>query len=135
MRFASPYYLLLIVFWGGLLWWQIKRKVYKTTIKYSDVTSLRGLEDFRTKILVRLALIFRFLAILLVIFALARPQAVDMQKEVLSDGIDIVLAIDVSGSMRAEDFKPSNRLAVAKSTVNDFVNTLELIDDKELKDY
>ncbi len=68
----------------------------------------------------------RFLALALLAVAFARPQFVEKQEEIKTEGIDIMLALDVSGSMQAEDFKPRNRLHVAKSVVADF---LELIRD------
>lgn len=64
---------------------------------------------------------FRVAALALVVIALARPQAGIKGEEVLSEGIDIVLAIDISGSMKAEDFKPLNRIHVAKQVVADFI--------------
>jgi Ca-activated chloride channel family protein len=67
------------------------------------------------------AIAVRCLILLLVIIGLARPQAGRGTETVLSEGIDILLVMDVSGSMRAEDFKPQNRLAVAKSVVADFI--------------
>jgi Ca-activated chloride channel family protein len=57
----------------------------------------------------------------LVVAALARPQSGARIENVSSLGIDIVLAVDVSGSMRAEDFQPKNRLEVARRTVDAFV--------------
>ncbi len=53
--------------------------------------------------------------------ALARPQQGSVRQSVTTQGVDIVVALDVSGSMAAEDFRPRNRLAVAKSVVSDFV--------------
>ncbi len=63
----------------------------------------------------------RCILIALVVLGLARPQAGRGTETVLSEGIDILLVLDVSGSMRAEDFKPQNRLGVAKSVVADFI--------------
>lgn len=63
----------------------------------------------------------RAVALLLVVLALARPQAGATQETVSSLGVDIVIALDVSHSMMAEDFQPLNRLAVAKNTVSGFV--------------
>ncbi len=63
----------------------------------------------------------RALVLVVLFLALARPQAGSGIESVLTEGIDIILAVDVSGSMRAEDFKPRNRLAVAKEVVADFV--------------
>jgi Ca-activated chloride channel family protein len=64
----------------------------------------------------------RVLAIVALIFALARPQLEHGYETVETEGIDIMLALDISGSMRAEDFKPQNRIYVAKQVVGDFVS-------------
>jgi Ca-activated chloride channel homolog len=58
----------------------------------------------------------------LAVLALARPQAGTREIDVKSEGIDIVLAVDASGSMKAEDFKPNNRLFVAKEVAAQFVD-------------
>jgi Ca-activated chloride channel homolog len=63
----------------------------------------------------------RGVALALVVLALARPQAGAGHESVMTEGIDIMLAIDVSASMKAEDFKPRNRLEVAKEVVADFI--------------
>jgi Ca-activated chloride channel homolog len=54
--------------------------------------------------------------------ALARPQQGSLKENVTTQGVDIVVALDVSGSMAAEDFQPRNRLEVAKQVVADFVS-------------
>lgn len=53
--------------------------------------------------------------------AMARPQHGSLRQNVTTEGVDIIVALDVSGSMAAEDFQPRNRLEVAKSVVSDFV--------------
>ena len=63
------------------------------------------------------------LGFLLLTAALARPQEGVRQSELESRGVDIVLALDVSTSMRAEDFQPNNRLAVAKNVAEEFVGS------------
>jgi len=55
------------------------------------------------------------------VLAQARPQQGSSREDVTTQGVDIVVALDVSGSMRAEDFQPRNRLEVAKTVVGDFV--------------
>jgi Ca-activated chloride channel family protein len=55
------------------------------------------------------------------VLAQARPQQGSSREDVTTQGVDIVVALDVSGSMRAEDFQPRNRLEVAKNVVGDFV--------------
>ena len=63
----------------------------------------------------------RLVPLLLLIVALARPRDVHTLREVEGEGIDIIVALDISGSMRALDFQPDNRLEVAKSIIRDFV--------------
>lgn len=63
----------------------------------------------------------RAVALTLMVIALARPQAGSGSESVITEGIDVMLAIDVSASMKAEDFKPQNRLAAAKEVVGEFI--------------
>jgi Ca-activated chloride channel family protein len=63
----------------------------------------------------------RAVVLVLLVLALARPQAGQRLENVSALGVDIVIALDISGSMRAEDFQPDNRLAVAKRTVQEFI--------------
>lgn len=67
----------------------------------------------------------RAVTLVLFILALARPQKVSAEREYLTKGVDIVLALDISGSMLAEDFKPENRLAVAKQEAIKFIRGRE----------
>ncbi|MAF26892.1 MAG: aerotolerance regulator BatA [Gemmatimonadetes bacterium] len=68
--------------------------------------------------------VLRILALVLLAVAVARPQIVEREEEILTEGIDIMLALDVSGSMQAEDFKPKNRLRVAKNVVGEFLDMI-----------
>jgi Ca-activated chloride channel family protein len=63
----------------------------------------------------------RCAALVLLGVALARPQAGHKEEEILSEGIDIVVALDISGSMRAQDFRPDDRLGVARKVVAQFI--------------
>jgi Ca-activated chloride channel family protein len=65
--------------------------------------------------------ILRALAFVLGVVALARPQQLEAGRPVTTSGVDIVLALDASGSMKAEDFQPRNRLEVAKQAAIEFV--------------
>jgi Ca-activated chloride channel family protein len=71
--------------------------------------------------LVRAVDVLPWLALVMAMVALARPQQGVRQTETETRGVDIMLAIDVSGSMKAEDFQPRNRLVVAKQAARDFV--------------
>jgi Ca-activated chloride channel family protein len=75
----------------------------------------RGRWSARATVLLRLA------ALAATVTALARPRAGARAETIRGDGISIILAIDVSSSMLAEDFQPDNRLAVAKATVKEFI--------------
>lgn len=68
-------------------------------------------------------MILRIIAIFIFILALARPQAGQREEEIITEGIDIMLAIDISGSMRAEDFAPQNRLGAAKDVLREFIKS------------
>jgi len=97
-------------------------KVLSGSIKYSDLkivkrVSRTGRQKFRF-----LLTLFRMAAIVLLIVAFARPQAGTENRDVSAEGIDIMLALDISGSMKAMDFKPNNRLYVAKEEIKNFVN-------------
>ncbi len=120
MRFADPLWFLLFV--AVLVAWFLRdRFFYRSTIRFSDVASLKQIATKRTQYFSKLSLVIRLLIFLLIIIALARPQAVLIEKEVSTEGVDIMLVLDVSQSMAAEDFKPDNRLTVAKKTLLDFV--------------
>ena len=67
----------------------------------------------------------RALMFLLLIAALARPSSISSDKEYQTNGVDIIIALDLSGSMLAEDFQPENRVSVAKEEAIKFINGRE----------
>src|SRR5436190_2051494 len=71
--------------------------------------------------LLRSNAVLPWLALALALLAVARPQQGIRQSETETRGVDIVLALDISPSMAAEDFRPMNRLYVAKETARDFI--------------
>ena len=98
-----------------------KRRYHSASIKYSDLKIVkRSIKTGRQKLRFILPAM-RVIAVILFIIAFARPQAGTENREVSTEGIDIMLALDVSGSMKAEDFKPHNRLYVAKEEIKKFV--------------
>ncbi|MCD4655692.1 VWA domain-containing protein [bacterium] len=66
--------------------------------------------------------ILRVMALILIIIAAARPQSGDEKEVIYSEGVDIIVALDISGSMRALDFQPENRLEVSKKVIRDFIH-------------
>ena len=100
----------------------LRRRAKSASIRYSDLKIIkRSAKTGRARFRFLLS-VMRILALALLAVALARPQAGTENREVSSEGIDIMLALDISGSMRAEDFKPYNRLYVAKEEIKKFVS-------------
>ncbi len=122
-RFATPLVLILLVVVPVVLYvYFVRRRGKVTPIRYSDtrlVSDLKPTARLRQR---HLVILLRAIVIALVIIAAARPQAGTVMYEVSAEGIDIMLVLDISSSMKAEDFRPENRLAVAKETIKEFVN-------------
>ena len=122
-KFQNPW-LLLVLLALPLLTLQVKRN-YQSTVHFPSLTVLKALRPSKVDLYAGLPFIIRFLSIILLIIALARPQEGHKSKEVLSVGVDIMLALDTSGSMRALDFieeeKRITRLAVVKGVVSEFI--------------
>jgi Ca-activated chloride channel family protein len=121
-RFQNPIFLIFVPLALGLLVYYFKfKKAKASSISYSDVNLVRRLKpSFRLKERHVLP-VLRSLAIIFLALALARPQSGRTGQEISSEGIDIILVLDISGSMRAEDFKPHNRLYVAKQVIKEFI--------------
>ncbi|MFH1865558.1 MAG: VWA domain-containing protein [Candidatus Eisenbacteria bacterium] len=121
-RFANPALLFLLLFvplyvFVELKYWRSRRPA----VRFPDISAVRATAGLRGVWKRRIRMALRAVVLALLVVALARPQAGSGTESILSEGIDIVLAVDVSGSMAAEDFKPKNRLAVAKEVVADFI--------------
>lgn len=120
MRLDHPGFLILLLLLPFLLWYLGQKDSGR--IRFSDLGIGRQLvPSFWVKSLPFLTFA-RFLVIVLMIFALARPQSSHSREQITSEGIDILLILDISGSMRAEDFKPDNRLHAAKAVIHDFLD-------------
>lgn len=123
LRLADPWLLLLLVV--PVLLAIISRRRgdagQRAAMRYADVV--------RTQVAVRSWRVtlqpllpgLRRLALVLLIVALARPQLVDAQEVIKGEGVDIALALDISGSMAALDFDPNNRLQAAKEVITNFI--------------
>lgn len=103
----------------AILWYVLKRKQQKPALKISTLGGIAK-KSWLARFYPMLT-IFRLLSLSLIIVALARPRTVDISKKSkITRGIDIVMAIDVSGSMLAKDLKP-NRLEALKKVASEFV--------------
>jgi len=122
IHLASPWLLLLLILIPALIVWYIYRnKNLQPEITISTTGFInRKFKTIRQRLFHGL-FVLRVIALTLFIIALARPQSSTSRQNVTVEGIDIVLALDVSGSMLAEDFKP-NRLEAAKEVARDFLD-------------
>jgi Ca-activated chloride channel homolog len=125
-RFAYPFALLILLIPIGFLVLQYLGRVRNvssvTQMQYSDVRLLEGLPLGWRARFHRLPDILRMMAWIVLVIALARPQSGLSQEIIRGQGIDIVLALDISGSMAALDFAPQNRLDAAKSVISNFIS-------------
>ena len=123
IEFASPNAFFLFIFPGIFLIWHIWRsqRLYPTL----TLPILSGLKGYRSPVrgfIKKYLYILRAIALCFLILALARPQTSFNEEEVSTEGIDIVIALDVSGSMLARDFQP-DRLEAAKKKAEDFLES------------
>jgi Ca-activated chloride channel homolog len=121
LKFANPeaFYLLILIP-VAIAWYWFKGADTKAKLQISDFTAFLGKPGSLKIYLRHLQFVFKILAFSLLVVALARPQSTLSRQSVSVEGIDIVLAMDISGSMLAEDFKP-NRLEAAKEVAIDFI--------------
>src|SRR5688572_3559240 len=120
-RFADPLWLLLALFViarVALLWRD--RRARFGAFGFSSFSLVAPARGFRART-AAVPFALESLALLLLIIALARPQRVVRLATSDRFGIDIVLALDASGSMAAEDFRPRNRFTVAKELIAEFI--------------
>jgi Ca-activated chloride channel homolog len=121
-RFANPEFLFLFAIFPVLIYWYLKRQnKYQGALKYSNLGIVKSVKTSPLKRYRHGIFILRMLVIGLLIICFARPQSGRTEEQILTEGIDIIMAMDISSSMLAEDFKPNNRLEAAKLVAADFI--------------
>lgn len=121
ISFAYPYVLYLLLLLPLLAVWYWKRHKKSTPdFTYSNLRFFSNVKPTLRESLKHLPAVLRILALGLLIVALARPQSFSTGENVNTEGIDISMVLDISGSMLAEDFEP-NRLEAAKNVMNEFI--------------
>jgi len=122
ITFHNPGLLYLLLLLIPVIGWYIwKQGSMQATIRFSSIKGFKKASKTYKYYLRHVPVALRSLVFALVIVALARPQSTNNWNNVTTEGIDIVLALDISGSMLAEDFKP-NRLEAAKSDAISFIS-------------
>ena len=122
LSFLNPeFFLLVLLIPAAAAWLYLKRNQQTATLKISSTAGFTGSKSFFVRLYPFLG-VFRLLALTALIVAMARPRTVDISnKTKTTKGIDIVMAIDVSGSMLAKDLKP-NRMEALKKVAASFVD-------------
>lgn len=106
----------------GMVLYYLRRKRFRSaTIMFSDIRIVKRAARSRRQRFRFMVTFLRLAALAFFLVAFARPRSGTEYREVTSEGIDIMLCLDVSSSMQAEDFKPLNRLNVAKSEIKEFI--------------
>ena len=130
MRWSNPWAfllflpLLLLLFW---IWWRKQRSPGRSSsqpaLTFSSIRKVKHISpSFKTQLLF-LPPSLRYLALILMVFALARPQEAGVQLRRHVDGVDILFVLDISESMLIEDMLPLNRLQAAKKTLKEFIDS------------
>lgn len=121
MEFANPWFLLFGILVPIIFWWYFNRGYRNEgTIQFSTIQNFQKIKQLSGNNKVRFLFYLRLVLITLLLIALARPRAILDMKVSFRDVVDIVIVLDISGSMKAEDFKP-NRLEAAKEKAQEFI--------------
>lgn len=122
MNFESPYLLyLLLLLIPMIVYYVYQLRRGGVTMTISTIDALRSAPRTFRYYLRHIPFVLRCMAFALLVVALARPQSVEQSRNINSEGIDIVMAIDISGSMLARDFEP-DRLTASKKVAGSFIS-------------
>ena len=125
MEFGQPYYLILLLILPILIFWYFKKgQNQEATVRFSNLDLIPDTLIRSGQIKNMIFIMGRLLIMLFIILALARPRLSDTIRETNTEIIDILLVIDQSSSMLAQDFKP-NRLEAAKEVAKTFIKDRE----------
>src|SRR6266516_2534498 len=124
LTFAHPWFLLLLLLLPVAAWWR-GRQGKPAAFLYSSVQLVSGVANISRSSAGRALVALRWLTLALLILGLAQPQFVESETAVKASGVDIVVAIALSGSMESEDFelkgRRANRLEIAKDVLKKFI--------------
>jgi Ca-activated chloride channel family protein len=123
MTWANPEFLWLLLLLPLIIGLQVWRKLQKKspTVTFSDTSKLANLPGNWRSYGIWVGPVCRWIAFALIVMAIARPQFKNTTVERNAEGIDIVLSLDISTSMKAEDLKP-NRFEAARNVAIDFID-------------
>jgi Ca-activated chloride channel homolog len=123
IHFAHPWFFLLFaIIPASIVWYWFKHKKRQSELSFSSFELLTNIKKTFKVRFIHSLFVIRILVLTLLIIAIARPQKSLSKNEIKVEGIDIIMTMDISGSMLAEDFKP-NRLEASKEVAMDFINS------------
>jgi Ca-activated chloride channel family protein len=121
-EFANPkYFYLLLLLIPVIAWYIWKENKLHATIQVSTIRPLLGAGKSVRNYLRHVLFILRLFTVVLLVIVLARPQSTKSWEQSITEGIDIIMALDISGSMLARDFKP-DRLEASKDIAIEFIS-------------
>jgi Ca-activated chloride channel family protein len=123
ITYANPFFfwlLALIPLLAAVYFFLLNRK--KPVVHYSSLSVFKEVHKTLRQRFIHLPVVLRLLALSVFIVAMARPQSTSRSQSINSEGIDIVICLDISESMLAEDFKP-NRIEASKKVALDFIES------------
>ena len=119
--FASPdYFYLLLLIPAIVVWYVFRFRRSQPSLRVSSTLPFAKISRGNKTWLYHGLFVLRMIALILIVIALARPQSTSSHNDVNVEGIDVVMAMDISGSMLAQDFTP-NRIEAAKEVGIDFI--------------
>ena len=123
-QFASPWLLSLLLLVPAILWWQRRGNLRQQPagLRFASLAAVQMSGRTWRMRMRPLQNVLRMVALALLVLGLARPQSVQAREVIHGEGVDIALALDISGSMASLDFEPANRLEAAKSVISSFID-------------
>ena len=115
------YLFLLLLLIPYIIWYVVSRKKSEPTLQVSITWAYQAVPRSYKVYLMHLPFLLRIVALTMLVFVIARPQTTDNWQNTEIEGIDIMMAVDVSTSMLAQDLKP-NRIEAAKTVAAEFIN-------------
>ena len=121
MQFAHPYFLLLLLLLlPYIVWYILRHRTSEPTLQVSSTSAFRHAPRTYKQFLVHAPFLLRCLSFLMIVLVLCRPQTSNSWSDRTIEGIDIMLCVDISTSMLAEDLRP-NRIEAAKKVAAEFI--------------
>ncbi|NWJ50098.1 MAG: VWA domain-containing protein [Bacteroidetes bacterium] len=118
---STEYFYLLLLIPAIIVWYVLRFRKSQPSLRVSSTSPFAKISRGNKTWLYHGLFALRMVALVLLIIALARPQSTSNHRDISVEGIDIVMAMDISGSMLAQDFTP-NRIEAAKEVGIDFIN-------------